>query len=72
MRYPTFRMVAFIVLALILVSPTIQSSGQSSGRINAQPSQPGIPNGLVPIRARKHAPDLSVSDIAGNRVSLSQ
>lgn len=72
MRYPTFRMVVFIVLALILVSPTIQSSGQSSGRINSQPSQPGVPNGLVPIRARKHAPNLSVSDIAGNRVSLSQ
>ena len=72
MTYSTFRMVAFIVLALILVSPTTQSSGQSSGGINSQPSQRVASNGLVPIRARKTAPDLSVTDIAGNRIALFQ
>jgi thiol-disulfide isomerase/thioredoxin len=71
-RYPTFRMVAFIVLALILVSPSTQSLGQSSGSINSQPSQRRASNGLVPIRARKHAPDLSVVDIAGSRIALSK
>ena len=72
MRYPTFRMVAFIALALIFVGPTTQSLAQSSERINSQPSQRRASNALIPSRARKHAPDLSVADMAGNRVSLSQ
>ena len=68
----SFRLVAFIVVALILISPTIQSPGQSSGSVNSQPSQRRAAYGLVPIQARKHAPDLSVTDIAGNRIALSQ
>jgi thiol-disulfide isomerase/thioredoxin len=70
--YPnSFRLVAFIVVALILVSPTIQSPAQSSGSATSQ-SQPRAADGLVPIQARKHAPDLSVTDIAGTRIALSQ
>jgi thiol-disulfide isomerase/thioredoxin len=68
----SFRPVAFTVVALILISPTIQSPGQSSGSVVSQSSHRRAANGLVPIQARKHAADLSVTDIAGNRIALSQ
>ena len=68
----SFRLVAFIVVALILISPTIQSPGQSSGSVISQSSHRRAAYGLVPIQARKHALDLSVTDIAGNRIALSQ
>ena len=68
----SFRLVTFIAVALILIDPTLQSPGQSSVSVSSQGSQPRAADGLIPIQARKHAPDLSVTDIAGNRVALSQ
>jgi thiol-disulfide isomerase/thioredoxin len=68
----SFPLVTFIVVALIAISPTIQSPAQSSGGVNSQTSHPQVADGLVPIHARKHAPDLSVTDLAGSSIALSQ
>ncbi len=71
--YPnSFRRIAFIVVALVLISPAIQSPGQSRGSVNSQAAQSRAAYVLVPIQARQPAPDLSVTDIAGNKIALSQ
>ena len=71
--YPnSFRRIAFIAFAFAFISPTLQSPGQSNGAPNSQAAQSRAAYRLAPIQARQHAPDLSVTDIAGNKISLSQ
>ncbi len=71
--YPnSFCRIAFIAVALAFVSPVLQSPGQSGGAGNTQAAQSPTAYKLAPVRARQPAPDLSVSDIAGNKIALSQ
>lgn len=66
------RPLAIIVGALVLICLTIQSSGQSSGGVNSQAAQDLAAYTLVPAQARQHAPDLNITDIAGNKLTLPQ
>jgi thiol-disulfide isomerase/thioredoxin len=71
--YPnSFRQIVFIAAALAFISPTFQSPGQSSGAANSQAAQSRAAYMLAPVQARQPAPDLSVTDIAGNKIALSQ
>ena len=71
--YPnSFRRIAFIAVALAFISPTLQPQGQSGGAGNAQAAQSRAAYKLAPVQARQPAPDLNVSDIAGNKIALSQ
>lgn len=65
------RTLAFTCAALVLISLTIQSSSQSSGGVK-QATQNLAAYTLVPAQARRPAPDLNITDIAGNKLTLSQ
>ncbi|MGC1462206.1 MAG: TlpA disulfide reductase family protein [Terracidiphilus sp.] len=68
-----FRPVALImIVCLVLITPSIQSPGQANGGVNSQAAQSQAQYMPVPVQARQHAPDLSVADIAGNKITLSQ
>jgi peroxiredoxin len=71
-RPKSFGRIAFIAALLTFMSLSFQSPGQSGGAANQQSGQSGATYKLVPIQARLHAPDLNVTDIAGNKIALSQ
>ncbi len=71
--YPnSFRRIAFIAVALAFISPTLQSQGQSGGAGKPQAAPSRAAYNLAPVQARQAAPNLSVTDIAGNKIALSQ
>jgi thiol-disulfide isomerase/thioredoxin len=62
----------FTVAVMFLINPAVQSSGQSGGGPNSQAAQTRAAYTLVPAQARQHAQDLNITDIAGNKLTLSQ
>ena len=71
--YPkSLRRITLIALSLALISLTPQSPGQPGGVANPKGTQSGSAYTLIPVSARQAAPDLSITDIAGNKITLSQ
>lgn len=65
-------LLAFMLVALPLISGTLQSAAQARGSGLSPAVQSGAANTLLPIQARRPAPDLTIKDISENTIALSQ
>jgi thiol-disulfide isomerase/thioredoxin len=68
----SFWLPAFVLVGVLIFEADVRTPAQADEKSTSQPAQNGAADSLVPVDLREPAPVLSVTDIDGKKVRLSQ